>query len=78
MSVYSLGLGVPFVLAGLGVSKLTGTLGWLRRHVRAVNLASGVLLVIVGLLFLTERLFVISSWMQRSFTALNLDFWSSF
>jgi cytochrome c-type biogenesis protein len=78
MAVYSLGLGVPFVLAGLGISRLTGALGWLRKHVRAVNLASGVLLVLVGLLFLTNRLFELSIWMQRSYTSLNLDFWNSF
>ena len=78
MAVYSLGLGVPFILAGLGISRLAGALGWLRKHVRTVNLVSGALLVLVGLLFLTERLFVISSWMQRSYTALNLDFWNSF
>jgi cytochrome c-type biogenesis protein len=78
MAVYSLGLGVPFILAGLGISRLTGTLGWLRRHVRVVNLVSGVLLVGVGALFLTEKLFVLSSWMQRSYTALNLDFWNTF
>lgn len=78
MAVYSFGLGVPFVLAGLGISRLTGALGWLRRHIRIVNLVSGILLVVVGVLFLTNRLFELSIWMQRSYTALNLDFWNSF
>jgi cytochrome c-type biogenesis protein len=78
MAVYSLGLGVPFVLAGLGISHLAGALGWLRRHVRVVNLVSGVLLVAVGLLFLTNHLFELSIWMQRSYTNLHLDFWNSF
>ena len=76
--VYSLGLGLPFVLAGLGVSRLTTAVGWLRKHTRAVNLASGILLVAVGYLFLTDQLFEISIRMQKTFTALNLDFWSSF
>ena len=78
LAVYSLGLGLPFVLAGLGVSRLTGAMKWLRRHTRSVNLASGVLLVIVGVLFVTNQLFQLSIWMQRSFTSLGLDFWSSF
>jgi cytochrome c-type biogenesis protein len=78
MAMYSLGLGVPFVLAGLWVSHLAGAMGWLRRHIRAVNLASGMLLILVGVLFLTNRLFELSIWMQRSYTALNLDFWNSF
>lgn len=78
LAVYSLGLGVPFVLAGLGVSRLTTAMAWLRRHVRTVNLVSGVLLVLVGLLFVTNQLFQLSIWMQKSFTALGLDFWEAF
>jgi len=78
LGVYSLGLGVPFILAGLGVSKLASTVKWLRVHTRSINLASGALLVVVGALFATDRLFEISRWMQQSFTAANLDFWSAF
>ncbi|CAN5726942.1 cytochrome c biogenesis protein CcdA [soil metagenome] len=78
LGVYSLGLGVPFVLAGLGVSRLTGAVSWLRGHVRAVNLSSGVLLVVVGLLFVTDQLFQLSIWLQRAFTSSGLDFWTSF
>ncbi|HVF54115.1 MAG TPA: cytochrome c biogenesis protein CcdA [Actinomycetota bacterium] len=76
LAVYSLGLGLPFILAGLGVARLTSTLAWLRKHIRTVNLASGVMLIIVGLLFLTGRLFELSIWMQRGLTRLDLDFWS--
>jgi cytochrome c-type biogenesis protein len=76
LGVYSLGLGVPFILAGLGVSRLTGALAWLRRHTRTINLASGVLLIVVGVMFITGDLFRLSIWMQRTMTALNLDFWS--
>jgi cytochrome c-type biogenesis protein len=78
LAVYSLGLGVPFVLAGLGVSRLTSAVAWLRRHVRAVNLASGALLIVVGLLFLTDRLTRLSAWMQRAFVESGLDFWNGF
>jgi cytochrome c-type biogenesis protein len=71
LAVYSLGLGVPFLLAALGVSRLTTALGWFRRHMRAVNLASGALLVLVGLLFVTNRVFEVSAWMQRNLTFLE-------
>ena len=76
LAVYSLGLGVPFVLSGLGISHLTRAVAWLRRHTRAVNLASGVLLVVVGLLLVTDQLFQLSIWMQRGLTSAGLDFWS--
>jgi cytochrome c-type biogenesis protein len=78
LAIYSLGLGLPFILAGVGISRLTGAVKWLRKHTRALNLASGILLVVVGLLFLTDNLFRISIWMQRSFEDLNLNFWTSF
>lgn len=65
LGVYSMGLGVPFLLAAMGVSQLTNVLGWLRRHARAMNLTSGVILVLVGFLFVTNQIFQISAWMQR-------------
>ena len=53
---FSLGLGVPFLLSGLMYHKISGTLGFLKRHARKIQLVSGALLVIVGLL-LTLDLF---------------------
>jgi cytochrome c-type biogenesis protein len=78
LAVYSLGLGVPFVLAGLGVSRLARAIAWLRRHARTVNAASGALLIVVGVLFVTDQLFRLSAWMQKGFVASGLDFWNSF
>ena len=65
--VYSMGLGVPFLLAGLGVSRLTGAVSWLRQHTRVINLVSGMLLVLVGLLFISGQFFQMSIWFQRTF-----------
>jgi cytochrome c-type biogenesis protein len=76
LGVYSLGLGVPFIVAGLGVTRLAATVKWLRHHNRAINLGSGALLVIVGILFVTDELFRISVWMQHALTSAHLDFWS--
>jgi cytochrome c-type biogenesis protein len=76
--VYSLGLGLPFVAAGFGVSRVGAVVGWLRRHARAVNLASGTLLVAVGLLFATDQLFRLSIWMQRAMATSGWDFWLTF
>jgi cytochrome c-type biogenesis protein len=78
MATYSLGLGMPFLVAGLGVSHLAHAVAWLRSHARAINLVSGALLVLVGILFFTGDLFQVSIWMQKAFTAGHLDFWKSF
>ncbi len=50
---YSFGLGVPFLLVGLGVSKFMGAFGWIRRHYTPIAAVSGGLLVIVGVLLFT-------------------------
>ena len=52
---YSLGLGVPFLLAGLFFVRAVGALAWVKRHFAAVKIASGVLLVAYGLLLVTGR-----------------------
>ncbi|WP_375405156.1 cytochrome c biogenesis CcdA family protein, partial [uncultured Amnibacterium sp.] len=43
---YSIGLGLPFVLLALGFGWATGAVQVLRRHIRAINLAGGGLLVV--------------------------------
>ena len=78
LAVYSLGLGLPFILAGVGISRLTTAVRWLRRHTRGLNVASGLILVLVGVLFLTNSMYQLSLWMQRSLSDVNLDFWTAF
>ncbi len=50
---YSIGLGVPFVLLAIGFGWATGAVTVLRRHIRAINLAGGALLVVIGVLMVT-------------------------
>jgi cytochrome c-type biogenesis protein len=50
---FSLGLGIPFLLVALGLNWVTGSLAFLRRHIRVVNIVGGALLVAVGLLMVT-------------------------
>jgi cytochrome c-type biogenesis protein len=53
LAVYSLGLGLPFLLVGIGADRLVGRLGWVRRHYRAIAGVSGALLAAVGILLMT-------------------------
>ncbi len=50
---YSLGLGLPFLLVALGFGWATKTVGFLRRHIRVVNITGGILLIVLGILMLT-------------------------
>ena len=65
--VFSLGMGIPFLLTGLFFGRALGAMGWVRRHYRAINVVSGGLLIIVGLLFLTNRIFYLSILAQKLF-----------
>lgn len=48
--VYSLGLGIPFVLSAVLIDYLKSAFNWIKRNYRAINLISGSLLVIIGIL----------------------------
>ena len=50
---YSLGLGIPFLLLALGFGWATRTVGFLRRHIRIVNIIGGALLVLLGVLMVS-------------------------
>jgi cytochrome c-type biogenesis protein len=62
--VYALGLGVPFVIAGLAYRRTLGALSWVRRHQAAVMRVGGLMLVAVGLLLVTGWWDQIVSWIQ--------------
>ena len=55
LALYSLGLGVPFVLLALGFTRAQSSMAWLRRNGRRIEIAGGMLLVGVGVLFVTGR-----------------------
>ncbi|HEU5037199.1 MAG TPA: cytochrome c biogenesis protein CcdA [Nocardioides sp.] len=63
-AVYALGLGVPFILAGLAYEKALSAIGWIRRHQVWVMRAGGLMLVAVGVLLLTGWWAEAVSWLQ--------------
>lgn len=69
--LYSIGLGVPFVLLALGFSRAQRSLEWLRRNGRRIEVAGGVLLVGVGVLFVTGQWMELFRPLQRWFAELG-------
>lgn len=65
-SGYALGMGIPFLIIGLGVSRFAGWLRRFRRHMRKVQILSGILLILIGIMLLTNQLTVIAIWAQRN------------
>ena len=61
--VYSLGLGVPFVLAAMAIGPFVAFLQRFRRHLRHVEMVMGFLLVLTGALMLTGSLNWFGNWL---------------
>ena len=71
-SGYSLGLGIPFLLMALGLERGRGWVKRMRRYQRAFQVASGVFILIIGFMFLTNTMTRISIWALQN--GLYLDF----
>jgi cytochrome c-type biogenesis protein len=59
--IYSLGLGVPFLMTSLGLNQFLSFYGRFKRHFRAMEIVSGVLVVTIGLLIMTNSLSILNS-----------------
>jgi len=71
LTAYSLGLGIPFVASGLAINGFFAASSRVKRHMRMVEAASGILLVAVGLLLVTDRLTVLAIYFSKLFPALT-------
>ena len=71
LGVYSAGLGVPFLAAALGVERFLGFLKRFRPHLGSVERATGALLVLTGVLFLTGTIQTMGYWLLEAFPALG-------
>jgi cytochrome c-type biogenesis protein len=67
---YSLGLGVPFVLAAIAIRPFLSFLHRFRRHLGTVEKAMGAVLVVTGVLFLTGSVNWIGQWLLDTFPVL--------
>jgi cytochrome c-type biogenesis protein len=71
LGIYSLGLGVPFLIAGLSITLFYNVFNKLKKHLHKVEVAGGVLLVIVGALIMTNYLTVLSGYLSKWLPFLN-------
>ena len=67
LGAYSLGLGVPFLITGFSMDLFFRVSSRFKRHFRAIEIASGVLLIAVGVLIFTNQLGLISGWIVDRF-----------
>jgi cytochrome c-type biogenesis protein len=70
LAVYSLGLGIPFVLAAVALKPFVATLSRMRNRLHVVEKAMGGLLVLTGIAFLTGWVTQASYWLLETFPGL--------
>ena len=71
LTVYSAGLGLPFLAAALAMKPFMMLMSRFRRHLRKVEIVIGLLLVATGVLFITEQFSVIAYWLLETFPIFN-------
>lgn len=63
--VYSLGLGLAFILSGTFLSRALRAFRWVQAHRKALNLAGGGVLILMGVLLISNRFFFLSLAIQK-------------
>jgi len=71
LGVYAVGLGIPFLVTAAFIDRAIGVMRRLKRHMRAVERAMGVLLVGVGAALMTGAFSSFAFWLLETFPALG-------
>ena len=74
--VYGTGLAVPFLVVGLGFTRAMSALRLVQRHYRVIQRVAGVLLIGMGVLLVSNRLYLVNAEAQRLLAGLGLDWWT--
>ncbi|MEP4508339.1 MAG: cytochrome c biogenesis protein CcdA [Paracoccaceae bacterium] len=70
LGVYAAGLGIPFLLAAMFMSRAMGFMNRIKRHMKTIERVMGILLLIVGFAMLTGAFSTFSFWLLETFPAL--------
>jgi cytochrome c-type biogenesis protein len=74
LTAYSVGLGVPFLLTALAMNQMQGLLRRLQRHMKTIELVSGLLLILIGVLVLSGQLATLSQLGSTGDFSYNLEY----
>lgn len=70
---YSFGLGASFLAVGLGLGRLTTPLAWVKRRSRVITLVAAAVLLVFGVILLTDNLSQVTARLTEVMDALGLD-----
>jgi cytochrome c-type biogenesis protein len=63
LSIYSLGLAIPFLLTAIAINQFFVAFKKIRRHYHAIEIVSGLLMIVIGLLIFFNRFTIIAQWL---------------
>ncbi|GAA6175222.1 cytochrome c biogenesis CcdA family protein [Sulfitobacter pacificus] len=72
LGVYAAGLGIPFLLAAMFITRAMGVMNRLKRHMKTIEWVMGGLLVVVGLMMVTGAFTTLAFWLLDTFPALGM------
>ena len=76
--VYSLGLGLPFILTGLAFNKALTAFKFIRKYYLYYKYIVGITLIAVGLLMLFDKIFYLNIYGQKILDIFGINFWQNF
>lgn len=59
LTLYSLGLGIPFILSAIAISAFLSSFNKLKKHFKAIKMTSGAILIIMGILLLMDKMTIL-------------------
>lgn len=65
LAFYSLGIGIPFILSAVAISAFLSSFQKVKRYFHAIKIASGVILVIMGILLITDKWTLLTSYLMN-------------
>jgi len=71
LGIFSLGLGLPFILTAIFISFFSNFLKKINRHLNVVSIISGIFLIILGIIFVTDSMTLVVGFLSRYLPFLN-------
>jgi cytochrome c-type biogenesis protein len=73
LAAYSIGLGLPFLITGIALQRLSGAMGWVKQHFPAIVIGSSLVLAGFGLLLMFDQLSSLSRDLSHVLTNAHLE-----
>jgi len=73
LGVFSIGLGIPFLLTGIFISRATTVLSGIEKHLIWINRGAGILVILLGVLLITNNLDLLVAWGYKIFGFINYE-----